>query len=190
MRIATIVEGHGECEAVPILIRRIAQRLGKADPPEIDRPIRIPKSRLLKETGIERAVDLAARLAGPDGRILVLVDADDDCPAEVGPALLSRAKQSRYDRRIGVVLAKREFEAWFLAALPSLAGHRTISPGLPALREAELVRDAKGTLSSHMESGYSPAIDQASLTTAFDLDLARATSSFDKCYREICRLLE
>lgn len=30
MRIAAIVEGHGECEAVQILIRRIAQSLAVA----------------------------------------------------------------------------------------------------------------------------------------------------------------
>ena len=35
VRIAAIVEGHGECEAVPILIRRIAQTIDPAFVPKI-----------------------------------------------------------------------------------------------------------------------------------------------------------
>jgi hypothetical protein len=39
-------------------------------------------------------------------------------------------------------------------------------------------------------SPYSPVPDQAILTSAFDLDLARQRSpSFDKCYREISAML-
>jgi primosomal protein N'' len=38
---------------------------------------------------------------------------------------------------------------------------------------------------------YSPVPDQAKLTAKFDMDLARRNSdSFDKCWREIERLLK
>jgi len=56
----------------------------------------------------------------------------------------------------------------------------------------EAIRDAKGWLTDQMlhDEIYSPSVDQKELARHFDLDLARRRSdSFDKCYREICRLL-
>ena len=38
VRIAAIVEGHGECEAVPILIRRIAETIDPGFVPRSCRP--------------------------------------------------------------------------------------------------------------------------------------------------------
>jgi len=61
VRIAAIVEGHGECEAVPILIRRIAETIDPGFVPRVLPPLRVPASRLLKEGEMERSVDLAAR---------------------------------------------------------------------------------------------------------------------------------
>ena len=49
VRIAAIVEGHGECEAVPILIRRIAQTIDPGFVPKVLPPLRVPASRLMKE---------------------------------------------------------------------------------------------------------------------------------------------
>lgn len=58
---ACIVEGHGDREAVPIVIRRLAAKLDPAAAIHIPPPIRIPKNKLLKPGELERAVDLAAR---------------------------------------------------------------------------------------------------------------------------------
>lgn len=128
-RIAAIVEGHGECEAVPILIRRIAETIDPGFVPKVLSPLRVPAFRLLKEGEIERSVDLAARKLQGKGGILIIVDCDweDGCPAEDGPVLLRRAVAARGDLPIAVILAKREFEAWFLAAAESLRN----SFGLP-----------------------------------------------------------
>jgi hypothetical protein len=57
---------------------------------------------------------LVARDTGPGAPILVVADADDDCPATLGPTLLGRAR--RTDRAVAVVLAKRELESWFISA--------------------------------------------------------------------------
>ena len=59
---------------------------------------------------------MSSRQAGPNGAILILLDADNDCPAELGIELLRRARLARADRPIRAVLAKTEYEAWFLAA--------------------------------------------------------------------------
>ena len=57
LRIASIVEGHGECEAVPILVRRIAKTLDPSLAPVVHPVIRVPASKLVKQGEIERAVE-------------------------------------------------------------------------------------------------------------------------------------
>jgi hypothetical protein len=123
--------------------------------------------------------------------VLVLVDSDDDCPAELGPGLLERARKARSDVPIGMVLAKREFEAWFLASAESLRGKRGLAQDLTAPSDPETVRDAKGWLSDRMTTGrrYRETLDQPALSADFDFVQARAADSFDKCYREIAQLL-
>ena len=74
MKIAAIVEGHGECEAVPILIRRIAQTIDPGFVPKVLSPLRVPASRLLKEGEMERSVELAARKLRGRGGIVIIVD--------------------------------------------------------------------------------------------------------------------
>ncbi len=188
---ACIVEGHGECEAVPVLIRRIAEKLDPALQVWMPKPIRIPRSKIIKPNEIERAVELAARKMGGKGAILIVLDSDDDCPAKVGPELLKRAQAARSDRPIAVVLAKREFEAWFLQAAESLRGKRGLLETLSAPPDPESVRGAKEWLSARMQPGrtYSETIDQPALAAHFEIEAARQADSFDKCYREAVRLL-
>src|SRR5690606_41542582 len=113
--VVPIVEGHGDVQAVPVLIRRIAAHC-RYQTPNVLRPVRVPRQKLVKPGEFERAVQLAMLKGGPDGGILVLVDAEDDCPAQLGPSFVLRAKAVRRNVPIAVVLAKHEFEAWFLAA--------------------------------------------------------------------------
>ena len=190
-RIATIVEGHGEVEAVPILLRRIAERVAPGIALEVPRPIRVKRHQILKAEEMERAIALAAGRAGPNGGILVLLDADDDCPAELASGLLHRARQSRSDRPIRVVLAKVEYESWFLASAASLAGQRGIDEAASPPVDSEAIRDAKGWLSACMPPGrrYRETLHQAALTARFDLDSARTAPSFDKMWRDLASLL-
>ena len=134
---------------------------------------------------------MAARKNSGQGGILVLLDCDDGCPATIGPALRSRAKAARPDLPVSVVLAKREFEAWFLAAAESLRGHRSLPDCLVGPDNPEDIRGAKEWLTDKMPRGlaYSESSDQPALTAIFDMNAARRASSFDKCHREIARLL-
>ncbi|MFB3778712.1 MAG: DUF4276 family protein [Bryobacteraceae bacterium] len=190
VRFGCVVEGHGEREAVPVLIRRIAETVDPGLVVKIERPVRIPKSRLVKEGELERAVRLAALSISGNGAILVILDSDDDCPAEVGPVLAGRVRSARPDLPSAVVLPKREFEAWFLAAAESLRGRRGLPEDLEPPAQPESVRGAKEWLSSRMVAhGYSETVDQPALTAALDVNAARRADSFDKCYREVVRLL-
>lgn len=191
LRIASIVEGHGEVKAVPILLRRIAERVAPARAIDVLPPIRVRRQRFLKRGELERNVELAARRAGPGGCVLILIDAEGDCPAELAPEILRRARVARSDRVIRVVLAKTEYEAWFLAAVESIAGMRGIAESVEPQREPESIRGAKERLRGLMpgQQPYSETIDQPALTAILDLDAARAAPSFDKLWRDVSSLL-
>jgi hypothetical protein len=191
VRIGCVVEGHGEVESVPVLIRRIAQELDPGLDVVIPHPVRVTKSKLLKASELERAAGLAALNAGVDGGVLVVLDSDEECPAELGPELLGRVRMARPDIPSAVVLARREFESWFLASAESLRGRRGLPGDLEAPGQPEEITGAKEWLSSRIPSGtYASTVDQAPLTNALDFALARRAQSFDKCYREIALMLE
>src|SRR2546421_11414496 len=108
------------------------------------------------------------------GGVFILVDSDDDCPKQIAPPLLQRAQIARSDVPIAVVLAKFEFEAWFLAAAESIAGRRGLQAALRPPPDPEAIRDAKGWLQRHMQPRnrkYSATTDQPALTALFDLNL-------------------
>ena len=182
-RIAVIVEGKGEVQAVPVLLRRIVAEVAPATTARIARPIRVPRDRIVQEGELERYLNIAVKHGGPDAGILILLDANGDCPAELGPKLLKRARQARPDKRIHLVLAKREYEAWFIAALESVVSD---APSAPA--DPEAIRGAKEWIRRHQP--YRPTVDQAPLTARFDLTEARRNApSFRKMCRAVHALL-
>ncbi len=189
-RIGSIVEGYGEVEALPILLRRVFEKLNATAAVQVERPVRVPRGRLLKPGELERYIQLLAGSVGPSGGILLLLDADEDCPATLGPALLERIAVARSDRLVSVVLAKREFEAWFIASARSLAGSRGLPADLEPPRHPEEVNGAKEWLSERMRSRYTPTLDQPALAARLDIDLARSAPSFDKFVRECARHVE
>lgn len=194
LSIAVVVEGQGEEEALPVLLRRIAAEM---DPPVYLRhPIELVRrlrNKIVKPRELENAVELAARNLGGRGAILVLLDSDDDCPAELGPSLLKRAQGARKDLPVGVALANREFESWFVAAADSLRGQCGLGDDISAPEDPEVLRNPKRWLTERMTGScsYSPTTDQATMAKTFDLTLCRQRSgSFDKLHREVAGLLE
>lgn len=85
------------------------------------------------------------------------------------------------DQRILEEQARR-YEAWFLAAAASLDGVRGFRVGEDANVDAEAIRNAKGWISKHLESGhYREILDQPALSARFDLEQAfRRSRSFRK----------
>lgn len=181
MKIQPIVEGHGEVEAVPILLRRLRDE-AKAFEIEIGRPIRRPASDLIRKEGIQRAVQLA-RLQSECGAILVLFDSEDSCPKELAPRLQRWASEAAVGIPCGVVLAHREYEAWFLASLNSLRGKCGIREDAEPFPFPEGPRGAKEAVESQMRpsASYDEIVDQPSLTAQFDMAMAfRGSRSFRK----------
>jgi len=125
------------------------------------------------------------------GGVLVLIDADTDCAAQLGPELLARASSVAGSIPVEVVPAVKELEAWFLAALTSLSGQRGIRADAEAPSNPESVRGAKEALRRQMVPGsaYSPPADQAALAALMNLDAARAAPSFDKLWRAVAGIV-
>ena len=129
----------------------------------------------------------------------VLTDASWYCWTPTGiarrksPRSFSRAATACPGRNIRAVLAKMEYEAWFLAAAGSLAGRRGLDETLAPPDNPEAIQDAKGWLSARMPRGrrYRETLDQAAFTATFDMAAARRNSpSFDKLWRDIGSLFQ
>lgn len=183
--VASIVEGDGEVAALPVLLRRLTQWRGSADHVDVLTPIRVYKDRFLnRPEEFSRHLKLAAAKCGNAGWILILFDADDDCPAEKGAAVLAQAQAIIPHRRIAVVLANREYEAWFIAAAESLDGCRGFQfRREDALFDPEIPRNAKGWVRERMPAGYGETTDQAAFSAKFDLNLAHERS---RSFRKLC----
>lgn len=190
LRFACVVEGHGDALSVPDILRRLVRHLGHREP-QLVGPFRVPKSTLVRQGELERVVERAARRLGGRGSIVVVLDADDDLPCLLGPALAARAAAARPDVATCVVVANREKEAWYLAALASLRGHRGVPPDAVAPENPEAIRDAKGALRRLTGRPYSETTDQAAFGRLFDLDEARrGARSFDHFYRGVSALAQ
>ncbi len=175
-RIACVVEGHGDIEAVPIVVRRIAEQILPPVIVHVTAPVRTPKSKLVKPGELERAVELAARRVAGGGGVLVVLDSDDDCPAQIGPALLARAAGVRNGMPVAVVVAKSEFESWFVAAAESIAGKAGLPVDLQHPLDPESIRGAKEWLTQRM-FGLHPNSENSTLWAVQSLDFGSTYSS-------------
>lgn len=184
--IASIVEGDGEVSALPVLLRRLATEREPVVMVNPLQPIRVRRDKFLhKEEEFRRQLLLAAAKSGPEGWILIVLDADDDCPASLGREIYLRAQLHIPHRRLSVVLANREFEAWFLAAAQSLHGARGFSMPFNEQAKAEIPRDAKGWVREHMQGGtYSEILDQPAFAARIDLQQAFNNS---RSFRKLCK---
>lgn len=186
-----VIEGQGEVEAIPLLIRRICNELFGVYALKTTQAVRIPRSKLVRERELERAIRLAQINNGAQGPVLVVLDADDDCPVILGAQLKARALAIAQPRSVSIVIPKYEFETWFLAAAHSLRRKRGLREDLLPPPDPEEIRGAKEWLSRNMVPGrtYSPSVDQAALVAGMDLTEARSCKSFDRLCREIQRLV-
>jgi len=188
--IVPIVEGQAEVEAVPVLLRRILEVL-EVHHVEVARPFRVKRYKVVKEGELERAIQNAMTDRENVEAILIVLDADDDCPAELGPDLARRSRAVAAGKPFAVVLAKRELEAWFLGAKRSLRGVRGIRPDAEPPPDPEGIRGAKEALSRNMDGcRYLAVDDQPALAAQMDLGSCRtACASFDRLVREVKRLV-
>jgi hypothetical protein len=174
------------------LLHRIARSVSFTGVLRVNPPIRVKSGSFLNDDAyFRKQVVLAAAKAAPmSGGVLILLDCEDSCPGTLGPALLKKAQSVRANVETCVVLARREYETWFITAAPSLRGRRGLPQDLDTPPAAERIRDAKGWLGARMNVPYDPVIHQLEFTKEFDLEQARANRSFDRFYLRIHSFLK
>ena len=190
MIIQPIVEGYGEVAAFPVLLRRLVEE-AQAWTVSIGRPIRRSRSQLVQKAGVEQTVRLALKQQNC-GAILILFDGDDDCPAELGLTVQAWTATVANNIPCGVVIAHREYEAWFLSAIESLRGYRGVLDDAEPHLNPENPRDAKGQLEARMQAGtsYLARTDQPAFSATFSLsDAYRRSRSFRKLASSFGRLV-
>ena len=192
-RISCIVEGDGDVMALPVLLRRAIYEIDPTFIYNIERPIRLDRAKFSKDNELNRAIQLAFLKTKGVGAILIVIDADDDCPFQLGPQILNRAEIFRPDATIKVVLANKEYKGWFLAGAASLAGVKGLPTDLLSEVNAENIRDAKGWLQERMNgnTNYRPTVDQPSFSMLFNMNDAVINSpSFSKFMRDVRAILD
>ena len=210
LRVASIVEGHGEVSAVPKLLRRIARELLDDVYLDIVTPIRHKRDKFGSAAGLRGPVTLAARTLRSrrpplPGIVLILLDGDGEPPCRLGPQVLAAALEIDPDADIGCVVADVMYESWFVAAADSLERHlrlteedlrfvREASPDSLASKRSSWVAE-RFLPADHRDAptpppSYRKTRDQPAMTEAMDLRVCRRRSpSFDKLCRELERRL-
>ncbi len=188
-QIAAIVEGPGEENAVPSLVRRILwERLRRYD-------IEIPRAKVKVAKGKENLTgkfEEFIEYAMEDGcdAILVLLDADEECPVELASKLAARASALNASVPIAIVCAKSEYETWFICSLSDIEGDGIrqslgLPPSVVCPENAESIRGAKEWLRVRMqrERGYKSTFDQDNLTHHIAIDAVHAKS---RSFQRLC----
>ena len=190
MRILPIVEGDGDMEAVPELVRRVLHAHERYDV-EISRPHRrgdLPKV-------LQRFDDyLQTALIDGDPVLWVLdydcEDCDDDKRDLVD--LVSRSASLRGSVAVEFVFFVKEFESIFLADHETTkAVFEDIPSNFQFPIDPESVRDAKGWISKARPKGaaYKPTQHQKRLASRVDLGRLRCRSpSFRRFEAAVLRL--
>jgi hypothetical protein len=189
--IGIIVEGPGEVEAVPILLRRLLEER-QAYGVTIQKSINANGIGNIKaQKGLERFLKLAE--IHSCNAILVLIDADVDCAKSIASELADRARLQNPHIATAVVAAKYRFENWFPASLETLSGRRNFQTELPIITDPEAMPDPKRWISNHKTKGriYKETMDQAPMSQLIDLGLVSQRSrSFRRLVHAVDELLD
>ena len=192
LTIASIVEGHGEQNAIRPLLTNIISSSEGTVYPRIVAPYRVPWGSLVnRPDDLERAAQIVLREGGPCSRLLVLLDADGNCPASLGPTLLRRLIVRFPDTPVSVSVADWEYESWFIASAESIAQHVGTSLEVEVPENIEEIENPKAWIERNILQGrYRETRDQASFSSTIDVALARQRShSFNRFCLELERLL-
>lgn len=195
--VAPIVEGQGEVAAVPPLLRRIVTEFCPGLSIEVFKPIRQPASSLVKADNdcLRNAIELAAdklsgnRHSAAKKLILILIDADGRCAAQLGPELKRRAGEQASHLEISSVVAVDEFETWFVASAESLTKYLDVKSSEIPPRPEESRTKSKWIEDRFRGVRYNKPADQPKFCAVMNLALCRSRApSFDKLCREIERM--
>jgi hypothetical protein len=192
------VEGHGDTQAALNLVIRLWQNLALS-PINWASPCR--GKNMHQERGVEKACSFV-RSRGDCEALLILRDEDDQCPRDLAPSSAGWLRKQNLSFPSALVLAHREFEAFFLPCISLIAGHKLrdsngierdgILANTRFEGNPEDIRGVKEWLSSHMPRGrsYKPTLDQLPLTRLIDFDAIRSHNPPLPCFGTLERSLK
>jgi len=161
--IGLVVEGAGEREALPLLLRNWLRRRGNFRDILGSPVLCHGRSKALQVGGIEEKVAIATARPGCRA-VLVVLDSEGDPVCQRGPEILVRSRTSGRGKPIAVALADRQYEAWLMASAETL--------GLEGLAYSS-TRDPVSVLVEALRPRkYVKPTWQPSLTQRIDFDLA------------------
>lgn len=195
-KIGLIVEGDGEADAAPTLLMRSLHHLKRYDVFCGLTQNAGGRAKLTRHNGLEKFVERAYHRG--DAAVLVILDADNDCPVTLAKQLAARILAQGARCPTAIVVAHRMYEAWFLACGPALVGRAL--PGCPAFDETfvvpngsdEATRGPKAHIEKHLPPSrcYKERQDQKILTGWLDIEMASANSrSFRRFLNAVQQLL-
>ncbi|HEY7312456.1 MAG TPA: DUF4276 family protein [Gemmataceae bacterium] len=203
--VVPIVEGHTEAGCVERLLQRIwAELLVSPIRLQVLMPSRGKRDALIDPTKTHLADKIEEAFAklnqrlrrDPSGRglLLLLIDAESDCPAKLAPRLFKTARSARSDADIACVLAKRMLENWIVAGASTLAGVNGLAAPLTLPDYPEKCNGAawleQQLRNQKQTRRYKKTADAEVFVRGMSLDPCRAHSpSFDKLCRELAQRL-
>lgn len=167
MRLLPIVEGPGDVNATPVLLRRIARRIG------------LPNVQILRAHRrgdlfqVHRHLQRFAAVAALErAAALWLFDCDDGCAFERARELHRAVLREQFPYPFRVALIVKEYECLFLADPDACRMVLEIPAAAAFPSDPESVRGAKELLSRLMARGraYKETIHQQALSEVVDLD--------------------
>src|SRR5687768_7727759 len=116
--IGLIVEGRGEREAAPLLLRAHLYATGEYRDLLGAPVVCHGRDKALRQAGVEGFVATAAGRPGCVG-VIVILDSDDDHACELGPQILERAVAIT-PKPVLVCLSEPSFEEWIVASAETM----------------------------------------------------------------------
>lgn len=186
--VASVVEGHGEVNALPELLRKIAYE-GEINDIDVRRPHRLGRDHM-RSTKVRDAVRMQwanINQRGGAGVVVVLYDSDDDDPQQCVKA----TREALEGQEAVVAVVVREYEAWFLAGIESLRDHRAVKDNAAYSKDPEAKRGAKEALQEQMIENYAETRHQVAFSSILDLDAtAQRSPSFARFRNELLTALK
>lgn len=177
-KIACIVEGHGEVEALPVLVRRILSEEGLYA--DIRKPHRMT-SAAMRTPQITDVAQIHAAITEPSGGLIIaMFDLDDDNET----SLRQDAEAHLTDYRHVVAVASHEYEAWILAGVHELGENYGVAPDATPHPDPESPRNAKKAVEEYIQRSYKETVDQAKLSAVINLDTVGQRSNTFRRFRE------
>lgn len=192
-KIVPIVEGPGEVEAVPALIWKLLAEMERYDIQVGDVQNAHGCGNLTVSGGVERFVGNAWK-KHDCGAVLILMDAEEQCAMQLATDFSRRILAMGVRFPVATVIAKCEYEAWFLASLETITGEsfgnrQGLPVGLLYPGEVEERVGVKGWITRQLSEGriYKETLDQVAMTRLIDLERARQRS---RSFRRLCHAVK